>query len=136
MITAAPPRMTKFERRLATLLRFGFRCRICGLDFLQSPIHFFVASVDHFIPKVKGGLDGEDNRIACCTLCNYFKAGDIFANIDEARRVIGKRKERFLSNYHHLLFSFPAMPSAKPLDVDESANIIQKLFAPERRAEL
>lgn len=48
------------------LIRDGFRCAYCGST--QGKL-----TVDHVIPRSRGGRDGFENCVACCKTCNNFK---------------------------------------------------------------
>jgi 5-methylcytosine-specific restriction endonuclease McrA len=47
--------------RAAVLKRDEERCVYCGLPAI---------TVDHVIPRSRGGSDDEDNLVACCSECN------------------------------------------------------------------
>lgn len=51
-------------------------CSICGLripDSIVSPEHPLFGTVDHVIPKAKGGLNVLANRRAAHRMCNWHK---------------------------------------------------------------
>ena len=50
--------------RKAVLLRDGGICAYCGAE---------AGTVDHLLPKAKGGSDDPANLVACCTRCNSTK---------------------------------------------------------------
>jgi 5-methylcytosine-specific restriction endonuclease McrA len=50
------------ETRLRILRRDAYRCHYCG----QA-----ANTVDHVIPKAKGGTDDPSNLVAACARCNY-----------------------------------------------------------------
>ena len=79
-VTAAVPvpsvvRLTRFVRvpyraqvpltRKAVFARDGGRCAYCGAT---------ATSVDHVIPRSRGGLHSWDNVVASCARCNHTKA--------------------------------------------------------------
>lgn len=51
--------------RRAILARDGFRCQYCG-----STHHL---TIDHIVPRSRGGLTSWDNVITCCAACNVRK---------------------------------------------------------------
>ena len=55
--------------RVKVLSRDQYCCYYCGQD---------ANTVDHLIPRSKGGLDTMDNLVAACTKCNYSKGGRFF----------------------------------------------------------
>ncbi len=50
------------------LLRDGFRCAYCGR-------HADRLSIDHIVPRSRGGRTGFDNCVAACRQCNLKKGG-------------------------------------------------------------
>ena len=50
------------------LRRDGFKCSYCGRSDLTL-------TIDHIIPKTRGGNDSWENLISACTICNN-KKGD------------------------------------------------------------
>lgn len=50
------------------LRRDSYRCGYCGRGDLRL-------TIDHIIPKARGGTDSWDNLISACTICNN-KKGD------------------------------------------------------------
>lgn len=53
------------------LVRDGFKCSYC-----ESKLSMRSATVDHIIPRSKGGLNTLDNTVASCKTCNNLK-GDM-----------------------------------------------------------
>lgn len=56
------------ERRLAIYLRDGFVCQWCLLDLHSAPAA--AISLDHIIPRSKGGTNSSWNLITSCHHCN------------------------------------------------------------------
>jgi len=52
--------------RKGIFTRDGYRCVYCGTNHLPL-------TIDHVIPKVRGGKDEWDNLVCCCTKCNNVK---------------------------------------------------------------
>jgi 5-methylcytosine-specific restriction endonuclease McrA len=50
------------------LIRDGFQCAYCGL-------HRSKLTIDHIIPRSRGGRDDFDNCVASCRTCNNYKGG-------------------------------------------------------------
>ncbi len=50
------------------LRRDGFKCVYCGRSDLPL-------TIDHIVPKARGGIDSWENLISACTFCNN-KKGD------------------------------------------------------------
>jgi 5-methylcytosine-specific restriction endonuclease McrA len=57
--------------RAKILQRDQYVCQYCGQD---------ATTVDHIIPRSKGGNDLPDNLIAECYRCNYSKGGRFFVS--------------------------------------------------------
>ena len=51
----------------------GFLCYYCGNIMNLSWGTELSFSIDHYIPKSKGGLDTSDNLVFCCAECNFLK---------------------------------------------------------------
>ena len=64
-----PHRGVKFNRR-NIFARDGNRCQYCGKKFPLSEL-----SIDHVIPKSRGGKTSWTNVACACTGCNKHKAG-------------------------------------------------------------
>lgn len=52
--------------RKAIFTRDGHRCVYCGATHLPL-------TIDHVIPRVRGGTNDWENLVCCCTKCNNFK---------------------------------------------------------------
>jgi 5-methylcytosine-specific restriction endonuclease McrA len=64
-----PKRQVKLNRR-NIYARDGNRCQYCGRRYPTSEL-----SIDHVLPKSRGGLTTWDNVVCCCTDCNVKKGG-------------------------------------------------------------
>jgi len=53
------------------LIRDNFKCGYC-----ETPLSMSTCTVDHVIPRAKGGTNGLDNTVAACKTCNNRK-GDM-----------------------------------------------------------
>ncbi len=67
--TKVPPRQVACSRR-NLYVRDGFRCQYCGLNFKSSDL-----TLDHVIPKSRGGPFTWGNIVTACYGCNQKKAG-------------------------------------------------------------
>ncbi|MGG4033269.1 HNH endonuclease [Paenibacillus cisolokensis] len=66
---------TKSDFRLLILQRDGYTCRYCGR---------YGDTIDHVLPKSKGGLSTPQNCVCACSACNLKKADHLdFAYDDE-----------------------------------------------------
>ena len=64
-----PKRPVKFNRR-NIFARDGNRCQYCGNKHTPSEL-----SLDHVIPRSRGGHSDWDNVVCCCVKCNVRKGG-------------------------------------------------------------
>ena len=62
-----PRNVVKFNRR-NVFLRDGFQCQYCGQKFATSKL-----SLDHIVPRSRGGVESWDNIVAACLKCNVRK---------------------------------------------------------------
>lgn len=81
--TRRPPAKVQLNRR-SILLRDDFTCQYCGY---RGP----GLTVDHVIPRDKGGKTDWDNSVACCTKCNAKKGN---RTPEEAGMVLNKRPRK------------------------------------------
>jgi 5-methylcytosine-specific restriction endonuclease McrA len=103
-------RMTTAMRKYVKLLKHGHTCTYCGRDLLSDPDTYFLANVDHFMPRCKGGKNEQANKFSCCQVCNLLKGADVFATIREAREAIMERRQKLEGEYLRFLFTLPLVP--------------------------
>ena len=74
------------------LIRSGYRCECCGADLLGD-LDTFVSFVRaHVVPPSAGGVDHNENRMACCAACARLKADQRSRGDDDGcPTVIGDR---------------------------------------------
>lgn len=63
--------------RVNILARDEFECQYCGTE-----LHTREATLDHIIPRSRGGRTTWENLVCCCKTCNRKKGGLL---VDEAR---------------------------------------------------
>ena len=59
------------------------RCYICGKKVkhnVDSKTNLDAATIDHVLPKAKGGKSNVKNLKCCCLLCNRLKADNLLTN--------------------------------------------------------
>ncbi len=56
--------------RQSVRIRYEFLCGYCGVSETNIGAEM---TVDHFLPRIHGGEDTEDNLVYCCHACNEFK---------------------------------------------------------------
>lgn len=59
------------ERRLAIYLRDGFVCQFCGRDMHDDDAS--IITLDHVVPRSKGGTHSTENLLSSCVFCNSAK---------------------------------------------------------------
>ena len=75
--------LTPEERRIVmqhrrVLLKIDPRCSYCGVPLTRKK-----ATIDHIVPKSKGGSSSEFNLALACKPCNERKADAVFADLAE-----------------------------------------------------
>lgn len=78
-----PPARVKLNRR-SILIRDDYTCQYCGY---RGP----GLTIDHVIPKDRGGKTDWDNLVACCTRCNSKKGN---RTPEEAGMTLRKRPRK------------------------------------------
>lgn len=62
------------------LIKQGFKCKYCGHPIAQARGRdkkvYRVSTLDHVIPKSKGGTNCKENIVAACVNCNSLKGED------------------------------------------------------------
>lgn len=95
------------ETRLSVLNRDEWRCKYCGIRLADYPgVHFKgnhtqqggqpadFATVDHIIPKARGGTNHIKNLIAACYPCNHRRGSlsyDLFRKHLRMERAAGRQ---------------------------------------------
>lgn len=82
-------------QRLRIFNRDNGKCKYCG-----SVLTIKTMTLDHKIPKSKGGVNTDDNLFACCYNCNMLKAN---MNIETFTRMLskGKWKNKYGNNFKY-----------------------------------
>jgi len=62
-----PAHLTRITRK-NFYLRDRYRCQYCGKRFRGQDL-----TLDHIIPKSRGGPDTWENLVSCCKICNQLK---------------------------------------------------------------
>ena len=76
------------------------RCFYCDWEFgswvakRSRPVRLRVVW-DHWVPYAYLQANPALNFVAACQLCNGLKRSDMFESVEEARRIIGKRRDRY-----------------------------------------
>jgi 5-methylcytosine-specific restriction endonuclease McrA len=64
-----PRQEVKFSRK-SIMARDEYRCQYCNKKLAAAKL-----SIDHIIPRSRGGSSNWDNLVACCSKCNTKKGG-------------------------------------------------------------
>ena len=81
-----PRRMAVPLTRRALLLRDNYTCQYCGVTAPGPEL-----TMDHVLPKVRGGLTTWDNVVCACRACNARKGGK---TLEEARMLLARPPAR------------------------------------------
>lgn len=73
--------------RRNVFLRDNFTCQYCGERYLSPDL-----SLDHVVPRSKGGLTRWDNLVTCCLKCNS-KKGSLLVSEIEGMKLIRTPRE-------------------------------------------
>jgi hypothetical protein len=87
--------------RAAVRDRYGGYCGYCGVHEDEVGAQM---TIDHFIPRSRGGGNGEENLVYCCHACNEFK-GDYWG--DDNRQLLHPRDDdvslHYVESVQHIL---------------------------------
>ena len=84
---------------LKILERDDHRCQYCGLDGRASFENALVMRVDFVVPRARKGKRDPSNLVACCIPCNTIKGTRVYANFDEAKAFVLKKREELWKNW-------------------------------------
>jgi len=80
---ALPERMISKEIRRAVLRDWGYRCYYCAADLRRPCVQ---ATLDHRLPRSRGGTDQRSNLVPACLACNHAKGAQTVAEFRERVR--------------------------------------------------
>jgi 5-methylcytosine-specific restriction endonuclease McrA len=81
-----------WDEGLNILERDRFRCQYCGLDGVASFENSLLMTVDFVIPRARKGKRDPGNLVAACRPCNVLRGHRVFANLEEAKAHVLKRR--------------------------------------------
>lgn len=90
-----PERDVKYSRQ-TVMSRDNYRCYLCGKSFGKDHL-----TIDHIVPRSKGGRSTWDNTITCCKPCNYNKA-DMTLEQLEIKPLFKPKKPKWISPINKL----------------------------------
>lgn len=133
------------RRRYDICVRDGWRCWYCGVDLsgFRDDVASFkrnawgIPTVDHFIPKVRGGTDEPENLACCCWNCNVTKGSK---SIEEFRHYLAYGKTNIKKAIEHLREAIQLWPTPFDETIEKAASWIhqqapQIVFYGERKRE-
>ncbi len=140
------------RRKLDIFIRDNFICYICNrkvyyrpIERLRGRIKSDEATVDHIVPKIKGGSDLDDNLKTCCYKCNckkgrselftlsteeYLIAQEIFSEVIMLHSLISDRSRPSRRRYKIARYVRCATKNAKIRALMISAYMKECLFLP------
>ncbi len=84
---------------LKILERDDYRCQYCGLDGRASFENALAMRVDFVVPRARKGKKEPSNLVACCTPCNTIKGTRVYANFEDAKAFVLKKREELRKNW-------------------------------------
>ena len=91
---------TKFSRK-NVIIRDNFECQYCGKKF-----SFNSGTIDHIVPRSRGGVSDYSNCVACCKTCNSVKANKSPEEVGLTLRR-SPRRPTVINLYQHYLKDSP-----------------------------
>jgi hypothetical protein len=80
--------LSKSDRFFAVMLKTNGRCWYCGVRIWPRSEDVRNTTVDHLIPLARGGVDGLENCVPACGLCNGSKCAN---TLDDFRHYAAQR---------------------------------------------
>src|SRR5215469_13306260 len=74
------PHQTRALSRKNILLRDRNTCQYCNVSLTAAEL-----TLDHVVPRSRGGLSTWENRVACCHSCNRKKGNSLLHELTEMR---------------------------------------------------
>lgn len=95
-------RWIRVDKRLAIYLRDGFICLWCDRDLHGADPKDI--TLDHAIPRSKGGSNSETNLFTSCRSCNSFRQNKPLKKVATAYHVqrIARHRKRKLARYRKM----------------------------------
>jgi 5-methylcytosine-specific restriction endonuclease McrA len=93
------PHRTRAVSRRHVLLRDQYTCQYCGQRFVPKAL-----TLDHVIPRSRGGASSWENLVACCFPCNNHKAD---RTPSEAGMQLARKPVSISNHVRHRLMAGP-----------------------------
>ena len=87
------------QEGLKILERDDYCCQYCGLDGRASFQNALVMRVDFVVPRARKGKKEPSNLVACCTPCNTIKGTRVYANFEDAKSFVLKKRDELRKNW-------------------------------------
>jgi 5-methylcytosine-specific restriction endonuclease McrA len=81
------------------LERDQYRCQYCGLDGMSVFENYLIMTVDFVHPRIRKGAKNPDNLVCACRPCNTIKGHRVFANLEEAKAFVLKKREELRARW-------------------------------------
>ena len=101
-----PKQIVKFNRR-NLWRRDGCKCQYCGTEPSYDEI-----TVDHIVPRSKGGSSNFQNCVLCCITCNLKKSD---RRLEDTDMKLQKRTKLPNGKWTHVTYDRPKRPIWNPL---------------------
>jgi len=89
-----PRKVAKTRFRDSVLIAFDYRCAYC-----LTALSLRSATLDHVIPKAKGGLTVRSNLVPCCLQCNAHKQHHDWAKWYQSQLFYCEMQERIIARW-------------------------------------
>ena len=90
------PRLKPPLNRHEVFIRDNYTCQYCGIRTRDL-------TLDHVIPRSKGGPHTWDNLVSACRSCNHRKGGKLLA---ESRMHLARMPKEPKSNVYHMVYRY------------------------------
>lgn len=87
-----PARPLTSEEGFKILERDRYCCQYCGLNAMTNFENSLIMTVDFIVPFAKKGKKDPSNLVAACRPCNVIKGNRVFANFEEAKAFVIRRR--------------------------------------------
>jgi 5-methylcytosine-specific restriction endonuclease McrA len=94
------------------LERDRYRCQYCGLDGLASFENSLIMTVDFLHPRARKGKKIATNLITACRPCNVIKGYRSFANFEDAKAFVLKRRAELHKEWESKTAELRSQPAA------------------------
>lgn len=94
------------------LERDHYRCQYCGLDGLANFENSLIMTVDFLHPRARKGKKIAANLVTACRPCNLIKGHRTFANFEDAKAYVLKRRMELQKEWESKTAPLPTEPTA------------------------